>query len=478
MRPAGRPPLDADPLIGAVTPKAFVATPKQVELMGLIAGGRYQYIGFGGAIRGTKTWGSLAALIALCRLYPGSRWAIVRQDLPTLRRNTIPSFNKLRSLARNFVGEINQSVWTAQCMNGSELLFFPEGLERDPDLDRWKGLEVNGFLLEEANELSEKTFSKAIERAGSWFIPPSDERPDPIQPLPLVLCTFNPAQNWVRRVFYDPWKSGTIEPPFYFLPTTIQDNPYAPESYKASLKNLPPQEYKRFVLGDWESLDDPDQLIKVEWVYHAQNIEPDPLQLGHRRLGVDVARFGDDQTVFCMVNGNSMEFAKAFKDIPIDRIARMVTTYIGEPEVPVTPEDVHIDSVGVGGGVVDILRGPAHHMRVSEVVSGAKPVPRPGSFFKFANLRSQMWWEFREKLRCGLFSLPSEIDPKLLGDLTTPRYEIKSDKVIFVETKEDIKERIGRSTDFGDALVYAAFDMPRRQPAVIAPSYSRRDHRV
>ncbi len=84
-----------------------------------------------------------------------------------------------------------------------------------------------------------------------------------------------------------------------------------------------------------------------------------------------------------------------------------------------------------------------------------------------------MWWEFRERLRLGIFSLPSELDPKLLADLTAPRYEIRSDKTIFVESKADIKERIGRSTDFGDALVYAAFDAPRRRPVRLPPSVSR-----
>jgi hypothetical protein len=167
--------------------------------------------------------------------------------LPTLRRNTVPSFNKLRP--RSFVGEINQSTWTATCTNGSEIVFFSESLDIDPDLDRWKGLEVNGFALEEANELAKQAFNKAIERAGSWIIPGS-----PVQPSPLVLLSFNPSPNWVKRTFYDPWKAGTLEPPFFFLPATIADNPHIPDSYRASLKNLPDAEYKRFVEGDWDSM--------------------------------------------------------------------------------------------------------------------------------------------------------------------------------------------------------------------------------
>lgn len=454
---------------------SFEATAKQQELMGVIASGEFTIVGFGGGIRGTKTWGALAAIITLCKVYPGSRWAIVRTDLPTLRRNTIPSFNKLRALARNFVGEINQSTWSAKCANGSEIIFFPEQFDRDPDLDRWKGLEVNGFLFEEANEMNEKSFYKGIERAGSWIIPPTEHNPNPAQPKPYLICTFNPAANWVKRKFYDPWKAGTIKKPYYFLPTTIADNPYASDDYKESLKNLPPDEYRRFVEGDWEATDDPDQLIKAEWVFGAQQgVIHDPL-MGPRMLGVDVARYGDDQTVFCGLTGNGMEFMRVFDHVTIDRVADMTRSYITDPDIPIDDEYVKIDAVGLGAGVADILTSEG--FKVSRIISGAKPLPRPGQIFGFANLRSQMWWEFREKLRAGIFSLPENIDPKLLNDLTAPRYQIKSDKVIQVESKSDIKLRLGRSTDLGDALVYAAFDMPRRKAPRIAPSISNRNLR-
>lgn len=225
----------------------FAETPRQREYADAVFSGDYNVLAFGGGIRSGKTYILLAMLFALCRIYPKSRWAIVRKDLPTLRRNTVPSFNKLRP--RSFVGEINQSTWTATCANGSEIVFFSESLDVDPDLDRWKGLEVNGFALEEANELAKPSFNKAIERAGSWVMPDHA-----VQPPPLVLLSFNPSPGWVKRTFYDPWKAGTLERPFFFLPATIADNPHIPETYRASLKNLPEHEYKRFVEGDWESM--------------------------------------------------------------------------------------------------------------------------------------------------------------------------------------------------------------------------------
>lgn len=229
---------------------AFEATEVQAKLFEYASDGRYRYIGFGGGIRGAKTWGGLGMLVTLCRIFPQSRWAVVRKDLPRLRQNTVPSFNKLRhDYFGTFVQELNQSTWTYRCDNGSEIVLFPESLDQDPDLSRWKGLEVNGFLLEEADELAEKSFHKAIERAGAWIVPNGGT-----QPPPLIFVTFNPCANWPKHVFYEPWKNGTIAAPFAFVPATAADNPHIPDATREGWRSLPEQEYRRFVEGDWDVL--------------------------------------------------------------------------------------------------------------------------------------------------------------------------------------------------------------------------------
>lgn len=228
---------------------AFEATPVQTRLMELVTDGRYTIIGFGGGVRSTKTWGTLSVLIALCRIFPGSRWAVVRKDLERLRQTTLPSFEKLRKRGiESFISPVNLQTFEAICTNGSVILFRGENIDKDPELLRWHGFEVNGFDLEEADELQEQTLVKSIERAGAWVVPSGE------QPPPFIFCTFNPNAAWPRRVFYEPWKAGTLQPPYAFIPATIADNPHAPESYRESLKLLPDHEYKRFVIGDWEVL--------------------------------------------------------------------------------------------------------------------------------------------------------------------------------------------------------------------------------
>ena len=70
----------------------------------------------------------------LCKVYPNSRWAIVRKDLPTLKRNTIPSFQKI--VPRSFMKSYNQDTQTVKFTNGSEIMFFAENYAQDKDLNR------------------------------------------------------------------------------------------------------------------------------------------------------------------------------------------------------------------------------------------------------------------------------------------------------------------------------------------------------
>ena len=226
----------------------FEATPVQQRLMDALASGA-RLIGFGGGIRGTKTYGSLGAIITLAAMYPGSRWAIVRKDLERIKKNTLPSFTKLAETTGGFVGRINYQDFTARCTNGSEILFLGENIDKDRELLRFHGLEVNGFDLEDADELAERTFVKCIERAGTWIVPTLEE-----QPPPVVLANFNPTGGWPRRRFYLPWRNGTMESPYAFIPATAADNPFvSPEQWEA-WQELPEAEYRRFVEGDWETL--------------------------------------------------------------------------------------------------------------------------------------------------------------------------------------------------------------------------------
>lgn len=225
----------------------FDAFPKQIEFLEAVVSGKYRLIVYGGAIRGGKTYAGLGALIILCKMYPKSRWAVVRTDLMTLKRNTIQSWNKIKPV--NFIKNYNQDTQTITFNNGSQILFFAENYSEDKELERWKGLEVNGFLLEEMPEIQLKSFYKAFERSGSHIIPNCIK-----QPPPLIIGTCNPSNNWVKEHVYDKWKENKLPDTWLYIPSKLFDNPYVASNkeYLDSLRFMPRYEYEVFVEGNWD----------------------------------------------------------------------------------------------------------------------------------------------------------------------------------------------------------------------------------
>jgi hypothetical protein len=132
---------------------------------------------------------------------------------------------------------------------------------------------------------------------------------------------------------------------------------------------------------------------------------------------------------------------------------------------------VGIDSVGVGAGTVNeakrlgmqvqSLNGGARAFATTDAEIDVPPELRQvTNEERFANLRAQMWWQMREDLRRGQIALPN--DQELVADLVTPRWWTRGGK-IFVEAKEEIRRRLGRSPDKGDAAVYGNWVRDRRR---------------
>lgn len=203
---------------------------------------------YGGAAGGGKTYVCLAIFVLLAKIFPGSRWFVVRESLPTLKRTTIPSFLKL--CPRHFIKSYNQTDQIVTFRNGSQLTFFPENYNQDKNLTRFDGIEANGFLIEEGQEIQKKTFEKCKLRAGRHIIPDLD-----LQPKPLILTTCNPSNNWTKHEFHEPYIDKTLRDDYFYLRATMNDNPSLPEEYLEGLENLDEVTKAVFVRGDWNVLD-------------------------------------------------------------------------------------------------------------------------------------------------------------------------------------------------------------------------------
>ena len=239
--------------------KTVELTNKQSQAFNIAVGHQASVVVFGGSIRGGKTFWLLITFFYLALQYPKSRWVIIRRTLPDLKRNTFPSVNAVldkgfRTKLKNWNGDTN----TLTFINGSQVVFMPESYDEDKDLNRFKGLEANGIGFEEINECQEATFDKAIERVGTWLNAVGN-------PPMIVLATLNPAHNWVKSRFYEPFVNGTLPKSWVYIPSSITDNPHIPDEYKENLKNLPPVQYARFVQGDWNVMEEVDNPFLYEW---------------------------------------------------------------------------------------------------------------------------------------------------------------------------------------------------------------------
>ena len=105
-----------------------------------------------------------------------------------------------------------------------------------------------------------------------------------------------------------------------------------------------------------------------------------------------------------------------------------------------------MDDIGVGGGVVDRLQELRPTARIQGVNVGEAPEDRD----RFFNRRAELWWSLREWVR-DVGQLPN--DPRLLSDITAPKYRYTSRGQIQLEAKAETKKRLGRSPDDGDALM-------------------------
>ncbi len=224
--------------------------PKQTELFNKVLEScqginDYRYFFFGGAIRGGKTYAVMVALKFLCAVYPGSKWHVVRKDMTVLLATTIPSFEKI-------IAGDDRWKWIRTPGNfhviytptNSKIFFKPESLYSDPELNDFLGLETNGFFLEQIEELSEKLWKRAIERAGSWYIHK--------MPPAFIFSTFNPTNKWVKAFIHDKWVKGELESPFCYIQALTSDNKYVTPDQWAAWRNMDEANYKNLIEGIWE----------------------------------------------------------------------------------------------------------------------------------------------------------------------------------------------------------------------------------
>ncbi len=319
-------------------------------------------------------------------------------------------------------------------MTGSTFVF--KGL-RDQDSDKIKSLEGADIAwIEEGQRISKKSWEilePTIRKKDSeiWI---SMNRETPTDPIWVAL--FNQPDSYVfkQKVNYT-------------------DNPFCPEEMielaeRCREKNA--VDYAHIWLGEPKAGGD-EKLIPSVFIIQAQErgkvagigqslpVGSDENQL---IIGLDIARFGDDATVFCFRTGGKCVFKVYHKKNTVET-ANLAVHYLQT----LHPARLFLDIGGLGAGVFDILiaRGFA------TVVRGVNFGEKARLSDRYANKRAEMWDSVRLFLsESDQALLPPDSD--LCDDLCAVNKSYDKHGRLLLEDKVALRRHLGRSTDRGDAL--------------------------
>lgn len=436
--------------------------PKQSEAWDIYESKEITELGYGGAGGGGKTRLGCYLAIAISEQYPGARGAIGRKELKTLRLTTLSEmfiiFGELGyHEGSDYVFKSQDGIM--KFSNGSEILLLDTAYSpQDPEYTRFGSLNLTWGWVEESNETPEKAKSILKTRIGRH------NKINGIDIKPFWLETFNPNKGHVYRDYYKPWKEKVLPPYRAFIRALPGDNPYLPDAYIKNLERSDKITRQRLLLGNFEYDSDENKLISYDSIVDltTNTIE----KRLDRYLINDIARFGGDKIVLGEFDGLTLIGLSVYKYQDIDTTKEQIKQQSVESKIPYS--QILSDEDGVGGGVIDGLKGTKGFM------GGSSPLQIQDTFlFKkipsnFINLRSQCYFKLAEminnhlmaiKLRYFKTNIEGYTQEKAISDLQEELDQIKHSETsgqsikLAIVPKSEIKEMIGRSPDFSDIMM-------------------------
>jgi len=414
-----------------------------------------------GSVGTGKTDIAAHASISICYEFPKTYFPVIRANLSTAKRSVIPSYlemldkmNFIENEDYRFNRQDNEILFIH---NKSKITFIEADATKDRQARKLKGINATANHIDEADELTEIMFITAVSRRG--------RRNENGQPS-VSIITMNPNDTYLKRRFYDPWRAGTLEKGVLVIEFNLEDSWQSKDDIDMMKSNPRPWQ-ERYLFNNWDYADDDLNLFKYRYFTSAIKNELDGNAM--RVIGYDVARSGTDRSVIALWYGKTLVDIKIIKDhhdqMTTDDQALELIKY--SIQNAVLPQNISIDAVGIGVGVIDHMKSKG--MLVREFVSGAKALSD-----KYDNLRSQVIFEFAQGLEKGIISIYEgcPFRNELINEAMAHNHNI-DDKRLSVESKDKVKTRTGSlSPDILDAVVmglYPQLDIdPKRNASRIA----------
>ena len=420
----------------------FKFTPREWQDKCIKEQGRYTVVAV--HRRGGKTTLAIAILILSALKKENALFTYIAPELKQAKiiawdelKRQVQQFQSIQN-GRNKVSlvQIYESELSVRFWNGATIRLF--GADKP---DRLRGAKLAGAVLDEVAQMAGEMWTEIVRPAlmdsKGWGL---------FIGTPKGINLFSELFDNERKGLAG-WKSLKF--------TCYETNAIDPEeleAYKAEVGE-DSETFKREMLCDFSASSE-DQLISLGAAQNAVEKQVEPAYQVNTELvlGVDVARYGKDNSVLFFRKGLIAEEPIIFKNMDFFTLARHIKDICDER----MPKAVFVDGTGMGCGVPDILKGFGL-FNVYDVNFTASSTD-----LQYTNLRTQLWFRLKEWLQKG-GSIPN--NQQLVEELSMPQYRTTEDAKYALETKDNIRKRLhGRSPDYADALAltfYINFDYQR-----------------
>ena len=416
-------------------------TKKQTQVLDLLEDNRTNEIVFGGGAGGGKSVVGCYWLLKSCLKYQGTRWLMGRKKLKTLKETTLKTFLevcKIQDIVNGVHFHINNQSNIITFFNGSEILmkdlfYYPA----DPDFDELGSLEITGAFIDEVNQVVEKAWQ--IVKSRIRF------RLDEYGLVPKIIGSCNPQKNWVYNEFYKPFVNRVLALNKMFVQSLATDNRFISKHYIQNLKSLPQASRDRLLFGNWEADNDPSSLIDYDNILSIFNNTFVRDEEEKYYITCDVARLGSDKAVIMVWRGFEIVLIYDYDKSRLNELEDVIRALIQKHKVPV--RNVVIDGDGVGGGIVDNLKGCIDFVNNSKALNDEY----------YQNLKSQCYYKLAEHIQGDEIYISFDVSTKQKADITQELEQVKSDNTddnkLRILSKDKVKNLIGRSPDYSDAMM-------------------------
>jgi hypothetical protein len=390
------------------------------------------------AFGGGKTVWLVNEAIQLSLDYPGNVGYLCRNELPAFRRSVLIELQKY--LVPEILEQHHQTENYFRFKNGSRIYYGGLG-DSVSGLQRLSSMSLGWAGIDQLEETTETHFNMLAGRLRLM--------------LPNIhyhlIATCNPAPGWVKQKFIE-----QKLPDHVFIQAIPKDNPFLPPDYESSLRAIyPPEWIKSMLEGDWSALEGGNFLFPYKDIQSAKNRDLEIKETDIKWAGIDIAREGDDQSVFTVRQGNKVIYTDSWMKTDL-----MATTGIILQKMErfnLEAKHVNLDCVGVGAGVYDRLR--EQKIYINGIIAGGEPQDKE----HYINIRAEMYDNLRKKLEANSISIPDDMD--LGAQLSSIRFKIASDKKLQIVSKEEMKKtyRI-KSPDKADSLALCFYEPIAHSP--------------